>query len=80
MRLEHPAVPKFEPVLRKIADMALGNGVDAVRATGQRDMREPSRDPSAYRRFLRAVHYGFNQAQADTAKLLIARTASPPVA
>jgi hypothetical protein len=71
MLLEHPALPKFEPALRKIADLALGNGVHAIRATGRRDMPDPMQDPTTYRRFLRAVHYGFNQAQSDTAKLLI---------
>jgi hypothetical protein len=71
MILEDPALPAFEPILRRLYKLAQRNGFSVLekKRYTQADFEN---NPSVRREFLRACHYGYDLAQRQIAKLVIA--------
>lgn len=70
MRLDHPELPPFEPILKPITDLVLASGIRALSSVGCRvnDIKE---NPQALRRFIRGCHYGYDRGQQKIAKVLL---------
>jgi hypothetical protein len=76
MRLSHPSLEPFEPIVDQINDLIFRTGISALQERGlilsERDLQGVLRSkPSALRRFVRGVHYGFDSAQRKIGALVI---------
>lgn len=71
--LDHPYLEQFEPTLRRLFRAAHTTGKHALEATG-RSMQEIVSDKELGRRFLKACHKGYDDAQRKTADEVIRLT------
>ena len=70
MILEHPELDSFEGLLGRITDTAFTGGLQALSRAG-RTVHDTEGDRSAYRRFIRGCHYGFDLAQSHIVSAVI---------
>jgi hypothetical protein len=70
MRLEHPDLIAFEPILKHCHQLAHTTGMAALRDAG-RPFEEAMTNRAAHRRFIRGCHYGFDLAQRHIGKYVL---------
>lgn len=76
MKLEHPNLPPFEPVLERIYRLVFEGGIDALQRAGLASSGESvlsviQQSDGARRRFMKGCHYGWDLAQRRIADLVI---------
>jgi hypothetical protein len=74
--LEHPQLAPFEPILRQLETLVFEQGIEALqKADLLRDPKELTSvidgNASAFRRFIRGCHYGWDLAQRKICELVI---------
>jgi hypothetical protein len=71
MILEDPSLQPFEPILRRLYELAHRSGFSMLEME-RYTQADFENNPSVRRRFLRACHYGYDLAQRQTSKHVIA--------
>jgi hypothetical protein len=70
MVLDDPALPPFEPILRRLYELAQRNGFSVLEKE-RYTLADFENNQSVRRKFLRACHYGYDLAQRQIAGLVI---------
>lgn len=75
MKLEHPELKPFEPILNELHRLVFEGGIEALQKAGllsnPEDLMSVINDASASRRFLRGCHYGWDLAQRKISGMVI---------